>query len=425
MIILNLYKSEFYIKKALLYLVCMYGSFSLTRWIPYLLDYNEIILIRYSILISISLVLLVNFYLKRMIPVKNTLILLSFSLIYLLLNFSAFINGEERASFVMIRDLVYLCILLFAIISISDWNLDDYLKIFLITFSILSLFHILGTFQILDFKHPLNGKNIGTSGFNELSTEWSSSITCVATMFFILKRKNLLYQSSFTLIYASQLLVNGRAGIVATTIGIIFYSFNRKEFKNLFYLLIIPAIFIIRPVEKLDRYQEFIFFDSKKIISIDAKEVNERTDFYQVLNSIECNEECKKFIIELDRISTYRIQQYILGIRNFINKPFGYGFGKAAIYLEEQNQKYHIHNVYIRMANEGGVTSLTFCLIIIIMPFILFASEYKWYFLIASIPALFEPRFIYNAAVDQSAPWWLLFFVLLGKYIEKRYHSQK
>lgn len=411
---------DLFLKSSILF----YCSLPFVRWFPYFLEYNDIVFIRYSLTIIIPFLFGFLFIKKSDKIINYIQYCFLFSSFYLIFNSLGLIFGEERESFVFFRDLIYLNLIFISAIYIKNENKDNIINFYLLIFGLLSTIHILGSYRIITFNHPVEGKDISTTGLGELSTEWSSSLAIIALMYFLLRKKSIFSLFSFVLIYSSQIIVNGRAGILATTIGIILFSIFQKKYKNLLLIGILLFVFLIRPTENFNRYQDHIFYDQRVVKNYNTGYIHNNKEFFQNLESIGCTSFCLELIEKLDIISSYRIQQWITGIFNFFRNPLGKGFGNAPIWVSGAEREFHIHNVFIRMANEGGFMSFIFCIIIISIPIVFFPSEYKIYFTTSAIPAFFEPRFIFNAAIEQSSIWWLMYFIIF-KSCWDTYKSQK
>lgn len=255
-------------------------------------------------------------------------------------------------------------------------------------FCLISLIFII---IIPDHPNPLNEQlSILHTGLGGSRTGWSPSIALYLPWLYSILGGSLFFSilAGFTVL-GNQALVAGRTGMVAAAIPFVIWGFIARRTKIFIFVLAassLAALYISLNLEELR-------FNQGDFKSIDA----------------------------LNELSTGRIEQYIVAIMAIIENPF-VGYGAGDLFYEESH--WYIHNVFLKLATEGGVAyGLVSYFIIAIALFRGWrglrrgSSVHMAAFLTVltgAITAQFEPGAMFGA-FNQIVFWWACFAICVSK----------
>jgi len=304
-----------------------------------------------------------------------------------------------------------------------------------------------------------------------LSTNWSILLSFYA----IYATKNKLHPMITIIIFFAQLISGGRCGIITTIIGCLSIYILNKNYKPIILSLIIlisyqflkPAAFFNMNVNR-----EYVFLNmdlgwsyllhtkgpGQKSISdlnFDISD-NINTFWYLKKSDVEYDIEHNGVISDpklrssfttkegialrkddkdvvvarrddtvllfIDNLIGFRIQQNLLAIKLFMEKPFGRNFddaGEIIVYphflMFYQSAKaltikhiYQIHNVFLYNAVRGGVTMLGLLIFLCILVYYIPQKEDKIFLLCCMLPMFFESSIIFGN-YNQCLIWWFVF----------------
>ena len=257
------------------------------------------------------------------------------------------------------------------------------------------------------------GNPLWISGFGSLRTGWSIGIGIYIAILMAMfgtadpktsKKLKLVYLLAVVCIIGSQVVVGGRAGLLSSLTMLLLYGMSRGRRPLLLVVFISLGAFTFALADYL-------------IIQLRLDRILNSDYSFQAFNNF----------------SAGRLGSFVQSLKWIGERPlFGYGFGN--VNFETYNGIHEIHNVWLRMAAEGGVL-FPLALVVIVTALQLamarghrmvtsgrfvggarehLFAEAGYYALPAGIVAsLFEPNVLLGA-FQVSAVWWALVGAGLG-----------
>ena len=127
-------------------------------------------------------------------------------------------------------------------------------------------------------------------------------------------------------------------------------------------------------------------------------------------------------LLFIDNLIGFRIQQNLLAIRLFFEKPFGRNFDDSGLvivyphnlrfYKSEEalsiKHIYQIHNVFLYNAVRGGISMLGLLIFLCILVYYIPQKDDKIFLMCCMIPMFFESSIIFGN-YNQCLIWWFVF----------------
>ena len=278
-------------------------------------------------------------------------------------------------------------------------NLNNYLeieKIFLGSLYIIVFFcsiHIIdSTFNIFNLAVPEIEilDDFSETGFNLSRTGWSIGISLFIPISLLMKRK--ILKILFTaIIFYSQFITGGRAGLLISLFFIFMYVL--RQHKIYLILMSVAALFFV--FNSLELITQSLRFDRLIGKSLD----------FETLNSFSAN----------------RLEGYSFGLKSWLENPF-FGNGVKNVWFYTDGKPTEIHNFWIKTLAESGLLAFLF--------FAFFVSKlykssvkklkepvylkYRLIIIGGLIATLFEPNAVFGS-FQNYAIWWLVASVVLSK----------
>jgi len=314
------------------------------------------------------------------------------------------LQAELSISLLRMKDILLSFIMLWTFYIYAS-KYKDFQKVFVAASLIISFHCMLVVssrylgFPIWSGPKEYVASELWMSGFGSLRTGWSSGtslfVGILASGFILAKHwyLKLILAASFSTIIMSQVVVGGRAGILASLICLIgVFIYNKK----ILYIVIFSIVGVIFVFQNMDYIIVHLRFDRLES-GVDAG--------------------------ALDNFSAGRLESNLVALRLAFEKPiFGHGFGSVTFSGTE------IHNLWLRIFVEAGMF-MPLIFASIVLNILLRCKEnintssaenkklYVGFFIILTsglVITMLEPRFIMGT-FQISALWWAIAGIVIAK----------
>lgn len=388
--------------KVICFLWLVYFSIAPVYWLPGI-HLSTFLSFKTAAIVAATIVSFAYIFIGRGKIYLGFIGLAGFFLLFVLLS-PALIIGTMSSAEQVVANLFYsTCVfLIFASFAINAEKIIVFMKLSSIPIIGFCVYSVLAYFEVVNnFRAPfvLGGFPVSVSGFTGLRTGWSNGIAMYIpfVMIFFFKRKNftsLLFGAfGVAVIFSSQLVVGGRAGMLATIIGILLVVFMRRS-KLLKFL--IPLGLMLISIQMMPYLIEHLRLD--RVASGTG-------------------------LKELNHLSAGRIGSYIYALELFIKNPvIGVGIGNSDV------GGHSIHNMWLKFLADAGIFFIfTFAFMIakVIKGARRFLSDNETSFVLIAVVAqglvssMFEPSMILGS-FQNSAIWWASFGLLSGMTLRAR-----
>ena len=324
-----------------------------------------------------------------------------------------FYSADIGSALSVIKDFSLCFIMLWTFYIASSFDLP-YEKIFFIAALVVAIHCVLVDssyfFGFPNWRGPSHfvAPQLSVSGFGALRTGWSNGVSLFVPFLcgaFFFKRTKTFVKVvalfSIVMIITSQIIVAGRAGLIASLISLVYLIYQKKNKLGLFAFFFI-ALFLL--VEFSD-----YFITLMRVEPVASHGVS--TEF-------------------LDDVSAGRLSSGLFAIKMASKKMlFGYGFGNFKIHGME------VHNLWLRLFVEGGIFLPALFIVILLLIMrnarklvsillinfeVTSERDLSYYYVLNAVLiagffiSLFEPRALLGS-FQTSSIWWASAGVVLAQ----------
>lgn len=326
------------------------------------------------------------------------------------LSITAVAQSSVETSLMQVKDYLLPFLMLWTFVFYVNMK-QDYIRVLIVATLIVGVHSVLVvSSKFLGVPHWSGPKSfvasdLWISGFSSLRTGWSSALAPfvpVALYVAMARMRGLTMRIIFAVtagcIMLSQLVVAGRAGILASVIGIVWIVTGRGQRRWLPVMAGIGAVAILIAGDFLYEAMRLKDLGEGKLTSIHA----------------------------LNKFSAHRINSDIVAWKYFVERPFvGHGFREIVFGGGSE-----IHNLWLRLAVEAGMF-LPVGLAWVVWK-IWSSSRSRWgtietekgharearfwqsVLLMGVVISMFEPRYLLGA-FQLSALWWAIAGIVVGR----------